>query len=209
GLVLQEGSPTSHVAIVARALDIPVIGRATDVLDRVEWGDPLLVDGDHALVLIRPNEQAVQSARLHLGRRAEQRAAYAALKPLPAATRDGVSVRLMVNAGLPIDVAHLEDTGAEGVGLFRTEIPFMLRARYPDLATQAAIYGEVLDIADGKPVVFRTLDIGGDKQLSYFAAESGENPAMGWRAIRISLDRPAMLRDQLRALIAAAEGRSF
>jgi phosphotransferase system enzyme I (PtsP) len=209
GLVLQEGSPTSHVAIVARALDIPVIGHATDVLDRVEWGDPLLVDGDHALVLIRPNEQAVQSARLHLSRRAEQRATYAALKSLPATTNDGVAVRLMLNAGLPIDVAHLEDTGAAGVGLFRTEIPFMLRTRYPEVATQAAIYREVLDIAAGKPVVFRTLDIGGDKQLSYFAAGSGENPAMGWRAIRISLDRPAMLRDQLRALIIAANGRSF
>jgi phosphotransferase system enzyme I (PtsP) len=209
GLVLQEGSPTSHVAIVARALDIPVIGHATDVLDRVEWGDPLLVDGDHALVLIRPNEQAVQSARLHLSRRAEQRATYAALKGLPAVTRDGMGVRLMLNAGLPIDVAHLEDTGADGIGLFRTEIPFMLRSRYPAVATQAAIYGEVLDIAAGKPVIFRTLDIGGDKQLSYFAAATGENPAMGWRAIRISLDRPAMLRDQLRALIVAANGRSF
>ncbi|OYY35156.1 MAG: phosphoenolpyruvate--protein phosphotransferase [Rhodospirillales bacterium 24-66-33] len=207
GLVLEEGSALSHVAIVARALDIPVVGRAPNVLARVEAGDPIVVDGDNAQVLVRPAEDILQTVHLALDARAERRRKYAALRDFPPATRDQARISLNMNAGLLIDMQHLDDTGADGVGLYRTEIPFMVRSEFPDVDAQAWLYGRVLDLADGRPVVFRTLDVGGDKVLPYIGAFGDENPAMGWRAIRIGLDRPAMLRRQLRAMILAANGR--
>jgi phosphotransferase system, enzyme I, PtsP len=207
GLVLEEGSAMSHVAIVARALDIPVVGRAPAVLSRVEPGDTIVVDGDSAQVLVRPAEDVLQTVYAAIEARTERRRKYAALRDLPSATRDQARVGLHMNAGLLIDMQHLEETGADGVGLYRTEIPFMVRSEFPDVEAQAWLYGRVLDIADGRPVTFRTLDVGGDKVLPYVDSFGDENPAMGWRAIRIGLDRPAMLRRQLRALIQAANGR--
>ncbi len=207
GLVLEEGSALSHVAIVARALDIPVVGRAPNVLARVEAGDPIVVDGDNAQVLVRPAEDILQTVYLALDARAERRRKYAALRDLPPTTRNQVRVSLNMNAGLLIDMQHLDDTGADGVGLYRTEIPFMVRSEFPDVDAQAWLYGRVLDLADGRPVTFRTLDVGGDKVLPYIDSFGDENPAMGWRAIRIGLDRPAMLRRQLRAMILASNGR--
>lgn len=207
GVVLEEGSAQSHVAIVARALDIPVVGRAPDVLSRVEAGDPIVVDGDNAQVLVRPADDILQTVYTAIDARAQRRRKYAALRDLPAVTRDQARISLHMNAGLLIDMQHLHDTGADGVGLYRTEIPFMVRSEFPDVDAQAWLYGRVLDIADGRPVTFRTLDVGGDKVLPYVGAFGDENPAMGWRAIRIGLDRPAMLRRQLRALIIAANGR--
>jgi phosphotransferase system enzyme I (PtsP) len=207
GLVLEEGSSTSHVAIVARALDIPVVGRIAGVLDRVDPNDAIVVDGDNGTVFIRPGEDILQSVRETMRVRAEQSARYEALKGLPPITRDGEAVSLLLNCGLLIDVANLDATNAAGVGLYRTEIPFMMRATYPDVATQTELYRRILDLAGDRPVTFRTLDVGGDKVLPYFNAGADENPAMGWRAMRISLDRPALLRHQLRAMIAAAAGR--
>src|SRR5882762_1931874 len=201
GLVLEEGSALSHVAIVARALDIPVVGRAPDVLARIEPGDSIVVDGDNAQVLVRPAEDILQTVYAAIDARAERRRKYAALRDLPSATRDQARVSLHMNAGLLIDMQHLDDSGADGVGLYRTEIPFMVRSEFPDVDAQAWLYGRVLDLADGRPVTFRTLDVGGDKVLPYVGAFGDDNPAMGWRAIRIGLDRPAMLRRQLRALI--------
>jgi len=207
GVVLEEGSALSHVAIVARALDIPVVGRAPDVLSRVEAGDSIVVDGDNAQVLVRPAEDVLQTVHAAIDARVERRRKYAALRGLPSATRDQARISLHMNAGLLIDMQHLDDTGADGVGLYRTEIPFMVRSEFPDVDAQAWLYGRVLDLADGRPVTFRTLDVGGDKVLPYVGAFGDDNPAMGWRAIRIGLDRPAMLRRQLRALIQAANGR--
>ncbi|ODT99340.1 MAG: phosphoenolpyruvate--protein phosphotransferase [Rhodospirillales bacterium SCN 65-16] len=207
GVVLEEGSALSHVAIVARALDIPVVGRAPDVLSRVEAGDPIVVDGDNAQVLVRPAEDILQGVYAAIDARAERRRKYAALRDLPSVTRNQAPISLHMNAGLLIDMQHLDDTGADGVGLYRTEIPFMVRSEFPDVDAQAWLYGRVLDLADGRPVTFRTLDVGGDKVLPYVGAFGDENPAMGWRAIRIGLDRPAMLRGQLRALVQAANGR--
>jgi phosphotransferase system enzyme I (PtsP) len=207
GVVLEEGSAISHVAIVARALDIPVVGRAPDVLSRIEPGDPIVVDGDSAQVLVRPAEDVLQTILAAIDARAARRRKYAVLRDLPSATRDQARIGLHMNAGLLIDMQHLEETGAEGVGLYRTEIPFMVRSEFPDVEAQAWLYGRVLDIADGRPVTFRTLDVGGDKVLPYIDSFGDENPAMGWRAIRIGLDRPAMLRRQLRALLLAANGR--
>ncbi len=206
GLVLEEGSATSHVAIVAKAFDIPVVVHAREVLDRVEPGDPIIVDGDNAQVFIRPGEDIRQAFAAGKKARDLRQAAYASLRELPAVTVDGQTVGININAGLLIDVAHLKDSGAAGIGLYRTEIPFMVRADFPDVAAQQRLYTKVLRRADGKPVVFRTLDVGGDKLLPYWDNSEEENPIMGWRAIRVSLDHPAVLRHQLRAMIRAAAG---
>jgi phosphotransferase system enzyme I (PtsP) len=208
-LVLEEGTPTSHVAVVARALDIPVVGRVKDALETIQAGDLIIVDGDNAQIMIRPGEDVQQTIEQRLGERRTRRARYHALRDLPATTLDGVTVSLQMNAGLLIDLPELTLTGADGIGLYRTELPFMVRHSFPSVEEQAALYRRVLDQAVGKPVVFRTLDIGGDKLLPYLPEMVEENPAMGWRAIRIALDRPAMLRQQLRALIAAADGRAI
>jgi phosphotransferase system, enzyme I, PtsP len=207
GLVLEEGTATSHVAIVARALDIPVVGRVRDVLTKIETGDFIVADGDNAQVFIRPGEDILQAIDAALKARVEQKARYLAIRDEPSETLDGVAVELLLNAGLLIDLPQLDETRAAGIGLYRTEIPFMVQDRFPDVAEQAAIYSRVLDFAGDRPVSFRTLDIGGDKLLPYMPEAGEENPAMGWRAIRIALDRPAMLRHQLRALIQAAGGR--
>jgi phosphotransferase system enzyme I (PtsP) len=207
GLVLEEGSPTAHVCVVARALDLPVIGLVKDALRRVEPLDSVMIDADTGTVYIRPSEDIQQSFAENIRVRAERRQSYAAMRDEPAITIDGARVSLNINAGLEIDVAHLEDTGADGIGLYRTEIPFMVRAEYPDVEAQTELYARVFERAKNRPVVFRTLDVGGDKLLPYFDDVHDENPAMGWRAIRIALDRPAMLRQQVRALVRAANGR--
>ncbi|MAY68116.1 MAG: phosphoenolpyruvate--protein phosphotransferase [Rhodospirillaceae bacterium] len=210
GLVLAEGSPNAHVAIVARALDLPVVGRLDNILDRVEEGDPLIIDGDHGQVYLRPGEDIRITFEDSQRLRAEQRAQYAVLKDAPSVTRDGVAVNLLLNAGLRVDLMHLEHTGAVGIGLFRTEIPFMVEAETPTVDRQQEIYATVYESAGDRPVTFRTLDAGGDKVLPYWDAETAEeNPAMGWRAIRVSLDRPALMRDQLRSLIRAAAGKTL
>jgi phosphotransferase system, enzyme I, PtsP len=209
GLVLEEGSATAHVTIVARALDIPVVGQVRDVLDKIETGDPVIVDGRNGQVFLRPGEEVQQRFQASLKNREKQLASYAQLRDLPAVTTDGVDIGLFINAGLLIDLPHIHETAADGVGLYRTEVPFMVRSDFPNVDDQTALYTKVIEQADGKPVTFRTLDIGGDKMLSYVGDSNEENPAMGWRAIRVSLDRPIMLRQQLRALIRAMAGREL
>ena len=208
-VVLEEGSPTSHVAIVARALDIPVVGRVKGLLARVEPGDTVIVDGEHAQVFLRPGEDVQANFRDTVQDREAKAEIRSAMRELPAVTADGVEISLHLNVGLLVDMVALHETGAEGVGLYRTEIPFMVRSAFPGVTEQAELYERVFDLADGKPVVFRTLDIGGDKALPYLDEPRDENPAMGWRAIRIAMDRPAMLRQQMRALIRAAKGRDL
>ena len=209
GVILEEGTSTSHVCIVARALDIPVVGQARDAVTRIENGDHVIVDADHAQVFVRPGDYIQKAFTANLEMRNRRKAAYAADRDVPAVTRDGVAITLSINAGLLVDLPHLAEFGADGVGLYRTEVPFLVRSDLPDVDTQQSLYRRVLDYADGKPVIFRTLDIGGDKVLPYreFAVE--ENSAMGWRAIRVAQDRPAILRQQLRAMIRAAEGREL
>jgi phosphotransferase system enzyme I (PtsP) len=206
-LIMEDGSLSSHVSIVARALDIPVMGQVKELFAKVDSGDPVIVDGDNRQVFVRPSEDVQNSFFDTLKMRAARRQAFTKIRDLPAETLDGVRVSLNINAGLELDVPQLHVTGADGIGLFRTEIPFMVRAAYPDVEAQTGLYRNILDQAEGRAVVFRTLDVGGDKALPYFENESGENPALGWRAIRIALDRPAMLRQQVRALVRAANGR--
>ena len=209
GLLLEEGSPNSHVAIVARALNIPVIGLVEGLLSRIDPLDPVVVDGDNTQIFVRPGEDILQMVADNIELQARRREAYAAMRDEPATSRDGVRISLNVNAGLLMDLQGLEESGADGIGLYRTEIPFMVRAEIPDVESQAELYRNVLDQADGRPVMFRTLYIGGDKQLPYFRDVLEDNPAMGWRAIRVVLDRPGMLRRHLRALIHASEGRNL
>ncbi len=209
GLVLEEGSPTAHVAIVARAFDIPVVGRVEDATSRIEAGDIVIVDGDHAQVLIRPSDHIRQSVAATVETQSRRRALYDTLRSAPPVTLDGIAIKLQLNAGLLIDLPQLRATGAEGIGLFRTEIPFMVRDSFPGVEDQTEFYRSVFEQAEDRPIVFRTLDIGGDKVLPYLPHATEDNPAMGWRAIRIGLDRPAMLRQQLRALIRAAGARAL
>jgi phosphotransferase system enzyme I (PtsP) len=206
-IVLEEGSPTAHVAIVARALDLPVLGRVESALGRIEPGDRLIVDADNGQVFVRPGEDVEAQVAASMAFKVQRRQAAAAVRSLPAVSSDGVAVSLSINAGLLIDMQHLEDSGAEGVGLYRTEIAFMVRDRFPDVAQQTEFYRRVYAQAGGKPVIFRTLDVGGDKVLPYWPRSGEENPAIGWRALRIALDLPNLLRQQIRALITAAAGR--
>ncbi|MTJ81559.1 MAG: phosphoenolpyruvate--protein phosphotransferase [Telmatospirillum sp.] len=209
GLVLEDGSPTMHVAILARALDIPVVGRVKDALARIEAMDPVVVDADNGQVFVRPSDDIVDAFSANVEARAVKLATYAAMRDLPAVTRCGAPVRLMLNAGLLADVPQLDATGADGIGLYRTEMPFMSRSHLPDVHAQTLLYSKILDAAEDRPVVFRTLDVGSDKLLPYWNSADEDNPAMGWRSIRITLDRPAVLRHQLRALVAAASGREL
>jgi phosphotransferase system, enzyme I, PtsP len=207
GLVLEEAATTSHVAIVARAMGLPMVSDVKGITDASRGGDLIALDGESGEVHLRPGEDIVHT---YIAKRTlyEHRAAqFVTIRELPAETKDGIHIRLMMNAGLLLDLPHLHESGADGIGLFRTEIQFMVGEALPKLMQQAGFYREVMDIAGDKPVVFRTLDLGGDKVLPYARLEREENPAMGWRAIRIALDRPALLRYQVRALVMAAAGR--
>lgn len=207
-LILEEGSATSHVSIVARAFDIPVV-RCPDALSRIEALDPLVVDGDHESVFVRPGEDIQQAFQEGMSLRRQRAELYARCRVLPSVTRDHTPISIQLNCGLVIDLAHLSASGAEGIGLYRTEIPFMVRSAFPDTEQQQELYAKILDEAGNKPVVFRTLDVGGDKMLAYMSRQEEENPALGWRAIRIGLDHPSLLRRQLRALLRAAAGRNL
>ncbi len=209
GVALEEGAPTSHVAIVARALDLPLVGRVDGLLERADEGDHMVIDGDTGQVIIQPSEEVVAAYSESMKLRAAKQAEYAAHRTEKAVTRDGVEISLQMNAGLLVDLPHLEETGADGIGLFRTELQFMVSATLPRLQVQADLYSAVLDAAADRPVVFRTLDIGSDKVVPYIRRTKEENPALGWRAVRLALDRPALLRYQIRALLMAAAGRQL
>ncbi|MFN0264771.1 phosphoenolpyruvate--protein phosphotransferase [Tepidamorphus sp. 3E244] len=209
GLVLEEGSPTAHVIIVARALGIPCVGQVDGVLDLVRTGDAIIVDGGAAEVHVRPASDVENSYVDKVRMRAKRQERYQELRDVPTRTKDGVDLTLMMNAGLGVDLPHVEETGAAGIGLFRTELQFMLATRFPRIGEQEAFYRTVLESAGDKPVVFRALDIGGDKILPYLRQDEEPNPALGWRAIRIALDRPALLKAQMRALLRAASGRKL
>jgi phosphotransferase system enzyme I (PtsP) len=209
GLVLEEGGPTSHVAIVARALGIAAVGEIDNATGMADPGDAIILDGSAGDLHLRPlpDMEAAYAERVRLRARRQQQ--YQALRDLPCVTKDGEKVTLMINAGLSVDLPHIADTGAAGIGLFRTELQFMVAPNFPRSSEQYALYRAVLDAANGKPVTFRTLDIGGDKVLPYMRNIEEENPALGWRAIRLGLDRPALLRTQLRALLRAAGGQAL
>jgi phosphotransferase system enzyme I (PtsP) len=207
GLVLEEGGATSHVAIVARALGIPTVGQAENVTSLADPGDAIIIDGATGEVHLRPTGDVESAYAEKVRFRARRQAQYAAIRDKGAITKDGVEVKLNLNAGLMVDLPFLDETGAHGIGLFRTELQFMVANALPRTAEQLDLYRKVLDAADGRPVTFRTLDIGGDKVLPYMDVIQEENPALGWRAIRLGLDRPGLLRSQVRAMLRAGAGR--
>jgi phosphotransferase system enzyme I (PtsP) len=209
GLVLEEGGRASHVAIVARALGIAAISQVKGVLEAVEPGDAAIVDADGGELHVRPTQEVVSAYADKVRFRARRQAQYAALRTVPSVTLDGERVGLHINAGLLFDLPHLDQSGADGIGLFRTELQFMISSTFPRLEQQTRLYKAILDAAGDRPVVFRSLDVGGDKVLPFFRASEEENPAIGWRAIRMALDRPALFRTQIRALLRAAQGREL
>jgi phosphotransferase system enzyme I (PtsP) len=209
GVLLEEGSLTAHMTIVARAMGVPVVGRLSDIRHSVNEGEMVLVDGDNGSVIVRPSRPISTAFDQRMAMSEKRRAGYAAIRNLPAETKDGQRVTVMVNAGLAEDAVSLDMTGADGIGLFRTEFQFLVSATLPGRDRQQRLYRKVLEAAGDRPVVFRTLDIGGDKALPYLAddRDEAENPAMGWRALRLSLDRSTLMRAQARALIEAADGK--
>ncbi|MFO7921791.1 MAG: phosphoenolpyruvate--protein phosphotransferase [Nioella sp.] len=207
GVVLEEGSVGSHAAIVARALAIPLIVHVQRITQEALNGDPILVDGEAGVVHLRPEESVATAFRDKMAMQAAAQERYASIRDKPAETLDGTRIRLTMNAGLMADLPSLPSSGAEGVGLFRTELQFLTRNTVPKRGELAALYARVMDAAGGKRVAFRTLDIGSDKVLPYMKKQEEPNPALGWRAIRLGLDRPGVMRMQLQALIRAAGGR--
>ena len=207
GIVLEEGSASSHTAIICRAIGIPLLGRAEGVLDLIEIGDEVLIDGEEGCVHIRPLETQVSAFKMRLNIVGEISRAYEALKFTPAKTLDNQPISLQLNAGLLVDLPQIEQSGADGIGLFRTEFQFMVSEFMPRLKEQTELYRKAIEAGGSRPVTFRTLDLGGDKILPYIDPVPEENPAIGWRAIRIALDRPGLMRYQLRALVAAGAGK--
>ncbi|WP_299738366.1 phosphoenolpyruvate--protein phosphotransferase [uncultured Roseobacter sp.] len=207
GIVLEEGSVGSHAAIVARALAIPLVVHASRVTTEALNGDHIMVDGEQGIVHLRPDDTVVTAFRDKIAMLAAAQERYASIRDKRAETPDGAVVSLHMNAGLMADLPSLPNSGAEGVGLFRTELQFLVRNQMPRRAELVALYARVLDAARGKRVVFRTLDIGSDKVLPYMKPNDEPNPALGWRAIRVGLDKPGIMRMQLQALIRAADGR--
>jgi len=207
GIVLDEGSVGSHAAIIARALAIPLVINTEKVTTEALNGDHIMVDGDQGVVHLRPDDTVVSAFRDKMAMQTKAQERYASIRDKPAETRDGVVVSLQMNAGLMADLPSLNGSGADGVGLFRTELQFLVRNHMPKRSELVALYNQVLDAAHGKQVVFRTLDIGSDKVLPYMRPTDEPNPALGWRAIRVGLDKPGVMRMQLQALVRAAKGR--
>ncbi len=206
-ILMEEAAASSHAAIVARALGIPTLGGITGLTTRIDQGDWVIVDAEEGTLHIRPDDSLYDAYKGRVSLRSERQAAYEALKDLPARTRDGTDVSLMLNAGLDLDMDMMKQAGADGVGLFRTEFQFLVSESLPRVNDQIDLYKRVLDKAGGKPVVFRTVDLGGDKVLPALNLQREENPALGWRSIRFALDHKGLFRRQLRALIRAAGER--
>ena len=210
GLVLEDGATTSHVVIVARAMGIPVVGQAVGIVALSENADAIIVDGISGDVHLRPQPDVEAAYAEKVRFRAKRQQEYRDLRGKPSVSRDGQPFGLQMNAGLMVDLPQIDEAGADGIGLFRTELQFMVAETFPRAEAQETLYRSIIEAAHGKPVTFRSLDIGGDKVLPYFrSAPHEENPALGWRAIRLSLDRPGLFRTQMRALLKAASGREL
>ena len=208
-LVLEEGALSSHSAIVARAMSLPMVIQAERITRDVNPGDAIVLDASQGRVHLRPEGSVRTAFREKLALEAQAQEIYRGLVGKPAITRDGARITLKMNGGVLADLPSLKASGAEGVGLFRTELQFMMRQNLPGREAQAALYSRVLDAADGAEIVFRTLDIGSDKILPFMRRQVEPNPALGWRAIRFGLDRPLLFRMQIQSLIKGAKGRAL
>lgn len=209
GLIIEDGTPTMHVAIVAKALNIPVVAKIKGIFEEAKTGELIAVDGNDGYVYMRPSAVVQEKFKAKIAEKDKLLAKLAELKNLPAETKDGVKVNLYLNVGLAFDLDYIENTNCDGIGLYRTEIPFMASDVMPDVERQMSYYRELLDKAGNKKVIFRSLDVGSDKLLPYWGSVGEENPAIGWRSIRITLDRRAILRKQVRAFLRAAAGKEL
>lgn len=207
GLVIEDSGATSHVAIVARALGIVAIGEVKGAVNRVDPGDEVILDAVSGEVLLRPTQDVIDAYTDKVRFQAAKQKRFAALRTREAVSMDGQRIDLKINAGLLVDLPHMAQSGADGIGLYRTELQFMISAKFPRMEEQRDVYKTVMDAAAARPVVFRTLDVGGDKILPYMRMVGEQNPALGWRAMRMTLDRPGLFRTQIRALLRAAEGQ--
>lgn len=212
GVILEEGSLTAHVVIVARAMGVPVLGRVGGLRGIVREGDQIVLDTIQAMATVRPLPALIDAFEARFARNREKKAAYAELRDVEPFTRCGTRIEVMMNAGLRDDLSTMNVVGADGVGLFRTEFQFLVSATLPARERQTRLYRDVMDAAGDRPVIFRTLDIGGDKAVPYLrsdVSQADENPAMGWRGLRLALEREGLLKAQARSLLEAASGRSL
>lgn len=209
GLVVASAATTSHAAIIARGLGIPMVAGIAEIVEKAAHGDTILIDGSTGDVHLRPLPEVHATFTEKVRLRSVTRAHFASLRDLPAVTQDGVRIDLQMNAGLIEDLAHLDESGASAIGLFRTELQFLLGRSLPSAAAQRAFYTRVLDLAGDRPVVFRTTDLGSDKQAGYMHGPREANPAMGWRGLRMAIDRSGLIRTQIRALLAAGADRKL
>lgn len=207
GLILEEGSTTAHTAVIARAMDIPALGKVEKAATLIQQGDLVILDAESGDVYVRPSDQVQQAMDVRIQQFVHRAAEYEIFRTLPAITKDGVRISLNINAGLFVDTASVEQEGIDGIGLYRTELPYMTSDHFPEVEIQRALYAGMYEQLPDKRIIFRSFDIGGDKKVPYLHAGEEENPAMGWRATRIGLDRPGILRKQFRALIQAADGK--
>ncbi|KAF0117921.1 MAG: phosphotransferase system enzyme I PtsP [Hyphomonadaceae bacterium] len=206
-ILLEKGSSSSHAAIIARAMGLPMIGQMRGLLSRLQTNDPIIVDGNTGNAYLRYDPKLAEGFGSRLTAMRAETVRVQALRNIESKTKDGKRIHLLMNAGLVLDMEHLADSGAEGIGLFRTEFQFLMSNSLPRVDAQAELYSQIFELSGGKPVTFRTLDLGGDKIARFLSHDKEENPAMGWRALRFGLDRQAILRYQLRALLRAADGR--
>ena len=209
GLIIEDGTPTMHVAIVAKALNIPVVAKIRGIFEEAKTGELIAVDGTDGYVYMHPSAVVQEKFKAKIAEKDRLQARLAELKELPAQTKDGVKINLYLNVGLAFDLDYIETTNCDGIGLYRTEIPFMASDVMPDVERQMGYYKELMDKAGDKKVIFRSLDVGSDKLLPYWGNVGEENPAIGWRSIRITLDRRAILRKQVRAFLRAAAGKEL
>ena len=206
GIISGDGSSLSHAAVLANALGIPAVMGISDSR-LVNDGEVIIVDGNRGEYITRPTKRMLREYRDLIDQQSEEHEQLAQLRDLPAVTADGEHIHLYANTGLLADITPGLQNGAEGVGLYRTEIPFMLHETFPSEDEQVAIYEQIIGAYHPKPVYMRVLDIGSDKQLPYYPISGEENPAMGWRGIRFALDNSSLLMSQLRAMLRASVGR--
>ena len=207
GLIIEDGTPTMHVAIVAKALNIPVIAKVSGIFDSIKNGQSIAIDGNEGYIYINPEPIILARIKAKIAEKEQIKEKLAKLKNLPTESLDKQQIGLYINVGLSFDLEYLDTTGCDGVGLYRTEIPFMSSEIMPDVEQQISFYKDLYNKAGDRRVTFRSLDVGSDKLLPYWGNMGEENPAIGWRSIRITLDRRAILRKQLRAFLRSAEGK--
>ena len=208
-LIIEECTPTMHVAIVAKALNVPVIAKIEGLFKEIKEGVLMAVDGAKGTVFINPSQDTIKYIETKIEEKQKELERIQKLKNLKSKTKDGKRINLYMNIGMDFDIDYIKDTNCDGVGLYRTELLYMSSEKMPDLNKQVASYKKLLDTANGKKVIFRSLDVGSDKLLPYWTNIEEENPAIGWRSIRITLDRRAILRKQMRAFIRAAADREL